>query len=66
MTCLFSKDLRSFDLCVCARTLSVYGLVHMNTGRVQQEMLDGLQLELGLVLGTEFMSSGRAVHAFNH
>lgn len=40
---------------MCA--LSVYGLVHVNTGRIQ-ERLDDLQLQLGLVLGTEFMSSG--------
>lgn len=60
---LFSKDLHSFELYVCA--LSVHGLVLVNTGRVQ-ERLEDLQLELGLVLGTEFMSSGGVVHAFNH
>ena len=48
--------------CVCARLVCVW----VSAAGVQQETLDGLQLELGFVLGSEFMSSGGAVHAFKH
>lgn len=48
-------------MCLICVWVSAYEYRH----RVQ-ERLDGLQLKLGLVLGTEFMSSGGVVHAFNH
>lgn len=51
--------------CVCVRLVCVWVSAHEYRQSLAGD-LDGLQLGLGLVLGTEFMSSGGAVHFFNH